>query len=191
MLCLRTSAALAVAAAMLCAPVFAGKWGTARCAKAAAKTARKGCAPPPPQGGSWLFVQTALGCGFEATPGGLTLVLTGVTSTTTAFTDHPVRNATIMETAVFDGAFSAEFGDDSPNGVLTGVPQDGAARSSVVVQLSAPKYRANKGTLTYIVQQSAEQEAAGAVAVGLQMETCDFFIEWVAYYCICCDSHGS
>ncbi len=52
-------------------------------------------------------------------------------------------------------------------------------------------YRANKGTLTYIVQQSAEQEAAGAVAVGLQMETCDFFIEWVAYYCICCDSHGS
>ena len=179
MLCLRTSAALAVAAAMLCAPVFAGKWGTARCAKAAAKTARKGCAPPPPQGGSWLYVQTALGCGFEATPGGLTLVLTGVASTTTAFTDRPVRNATIMQTAVFDGAFSAGFGDDSPNGVLTGVPQEGGVQISVVVQLAAPKYRANMGTLTYMVQQSAAQEAVGAVAAGLQMESCSLFIEWV------------
>ena len=182
MICRRNSAALALVAVLLvaaCAPVLAGKWGPGKCAKAAAKTARKGCAPPPPPQ-EWLAVQTALGCGFEATPGGgVALVLTGVAGTTTAFTDRPVRNATSVETALFDGAFSVEFGDDSSNGVLTGVPQEGGVQISVVVQLSAPKYLANRGTLTYMVQQSAAQEAVGAVAAGLQMESCSLFIEWV------------
>jgi len=171
----RSSLALALALVLLartCTPVSAG-WGPGKCAKAAAKISRKGCTPPP----SWLFVQTASSCHIDVTPSGLALVLSGVASSTTAFTDRPVRSASTVRTATFDGSFAADFGDDSPNAALAGLRQDEVAQRSYVVQLADPSYDEEAGTLTYIVQQSTDQQATGVVSTGLTMDTCSLFIE--------------
>jgi hypothetical protein len=82
---------------------------------------------------SWLFSQTSTGGTFAPTGAGeYTLTLTGVDSFVTAFTDRPVRDATIVDLADFVAAWPDAFASSAPNAVLVEHQPSGQSDSTVV-----------------------------------------------------------
>jgi hypothetical protein len=82
---------------------------------------------------SWLFSQTSTGGTFAPTDDGeYTLTLTGVDSFVTAFTDRPVRDATIVDLADFVAAWPDAFASSAPNAVLVEHQPSGQSDSTVV-----------------------------------------------------------
>jgi hypothetical protein len=82
---------------------------------------------------SWLFSQTSTGGTFAPTDDGeYTLTLTGVDPSLTAFTDRPVRGATIVDLADFIAAWPDAFASSAPNAVLVEHQPSGQSDSTVV-----------------------------------------------------------
>ena len=176
-----TLALLLVISCAVPAPVSArkqgGSWGPKKCAKAAAKAARKGCsaeasATPP----SWMFVQTASSCRLRGNRN--QLELTTPAATTLAFTDRPVRNATVVDTSVFDDSFDGMFEGNPPNAVLTASRDDGTIVRIVVI-MESPDADGVAGQLTYGISQSAAQATTGSIAsvAGADLSDCSLFID--------------
>ena len=183
-----TASALALLLLFSCAvptPVSArkqgGSWGPKKCAKAAAKAARKGCsAEASATTPGWMFVQTASSCRLRGKRN--QLELTTPAATTLAFTDRPVRNATVLDTSEFDDSFvnifDPMFEGNPPNAVLTASRGDGTVVRIVLI-VESPDADGVAGQLTYGVSQSATQAATGSIAsvAGDDLSDCSLFIE--------------
>eukprot|EP00911_Craspedida_sp_UC1_P001945 UC1_evm1s1496 len=175
-----TLALLLVISCAVPAPVSArkqgGSWGPKKCAKAAAKAARKGCSAEASATPSWMFVQTASSCRLRGNRN--QLELTTPAATTLAFTDRPVRNATVVDTSVFDDSFDGMFEGNPPNAVLTASRDDGTI-VRIVVTVESPDADGVAGQLTYGISQSAAQAATGSIAsvAGADLSDCSLFID--------------
>ena len=106
--------------------------------------------------------------------------LSSLVATTLAFTDRPVRNATIIDTSGFDDAstFGEIFEGDMPNAVLSASRADGSGVQLVLI-LESPDADGVAGQLTYGVSQSDAQAATGDIASLFENEllNCRLFID--------------
>ncbi len=153
-----------------------GSWGSKKCAKAAAKAARKGCSAEASATPKWMFVQTASSCRLRGNRN--QLELTTPAATTLAFTDRPVRTATVIDTSAFDDTFDGVFEGSKPNAVLTASRDDGTV-VRIAVTLVSPDADGVAGQLTYDISQSAAQAASGSIALaaGDDLSGCSLFID--------------
>lgn len=109
--------------------------------------ASSGAAPTTGTGGD-LYVLQATGGALD----GSKLVLRGVETGVTTFTDRPQRSAGSLPLARFAGTWGKIFGSVPPNAALQvqGAPQ---SRDVAVLELRRPHYDAADDTLTYSVKR--------------------------------------
>lgn len=110
---------------------------------------REGGADDQPES-MWMFSHTSRTAVLEPSPDGdHRLILEGIDSDVTAFTDRPERRSEMLPPADLAAGWDALFSEDSPNAVLVGHLPNGEA-NSLVVELSEPVVEGER--MTYSVE---------------------------------------
>ena len=112
---------------------------------------------------SWLFSQAASGGSLtQEADGTYTLTLTGVSAGVVAFTDRPVRDATIIDSNELVQAWPNLFAGSAPNAVLVEHGADGQQASAV---LTLTGVTSNADTLTYTATLITDKVPSGLTAL--------------------------
>jgi hypothetical protein len=106
-----------------------------------------------------LFVETAESATF--TDGELRLGR--VSPVTTTFSERPGRDSGSLSTAEFVERFGELFGDDPPNATVSSLER---SKGEFVVELSEPRYRADRRELIYTVRAIGGADADLPARVG-------------------------
>lgn len=97
---------------------------------------------------TYTFIQQGTGGSFmNDSSGNYTLTITGVIPYTVAFSDRPARNASFVKMETFITGFN--FDPNNPPNAAVMIQGANSDHDVVIVELTSPKYDAEKQTLTY------------------------------------------
>jgi hypothetical protein len=109
-----------------------------------------------------LFVMNARGASLQ----GQTLILAGVSPTSIAFADRPVRATGHLSTeALLEEWTTGDFAKDAPNATVSVLSKDGLSAHDVVVELRSPHLEGDRLTFDVRVLEGDLAGADGPAAV--------------------------